>query len=177
MAEGLPMMNSTPVAPGGNNYSFVAANAAVPHFASFIPTALLMMTSFTWVVIVYCRLVASGAGTMQSPPNQVIVGLSPFFIPCSSWGRCWIRYTKPGALLLGRQDQFLQALDGSVPMKQFMMRQTREKDLEFFIEVSQSAKPRGPEDISMKTWRLLYHQRDENRLPNRFYDLYSPFDH
>ena len=37
------------------------------------------------------------------------------------------------------------------PMKQFMMRQTREKDLEFFLEVSQSPKPRGPEDVSIKT--------------------------
>jgi flagellar biosynthetic protein FliP len=151
MAEGLPMMNSTPAPGGGNNYSLSLQMLLFLTSLSFIPTALLMMTSFTRVVIVL-SLLRQALGTMQSPPNQVIVGLSLFLtlfimgpVLDKVYKEAWVPFSED-------KINFLQALDkGSVPMKQFMMRQTREKDLEFFIEVSQSPKPRGPEDISMKT--------------------------
>lgn len=151
MAEGLPMMNSSPAPGGGNNYSLSLQMLLFLTSLSFIPTALLMMTSFTRVVIVL-SLLRQALGTMQSPPNQVIVGLS-LFLTLFIMGPVFDKVYKEAWVPFSEDKMnFLQALDkGSVPMKQFMMRQTREKDLEFFIEVSQSAKPRGPEDVSIKT--------------------------
>ena len=151
MAEGLPMMNSSPAPGGGNNYSLSLQMLLFLTSLSFIPTALLMMTSFTRVVIVL-SLLRQALGTMQSPPNQVIVGLS-LFLTLFIMGPVFDKVYKEAWVPFSEDKiNFIQALDkGSVPMKQFMMRQTREKDLEFFIEVSQSAKPRGPEDVSIKT--------------------------
>ena len=102
MAEGLPMMNSSPAPGGGNNYSLSLQMLLFLTSLSFIPTALLMMTSFTRVVIVL-SLLRQALGTMQSPPNQVIVGLSlfltlfimgPVLDKASIWQRLLLNYTQ-----------------------------------------------------------------------------------
>jgi flagellar biosynthetic protein FliP len=109
-----------------------------------------MMTAFTRIVIVL-SLLRQSLGTMQAPPNQVIVGLSLFltvFVMSPVLDKIWVEAYQPYS-----QDQisFNQAVERAAqPLKQFMLKQTRQKDLAFFVEISQSARPAGPEDISLK---------------------------
>jgi flagellar biosynthetic protein FliP len=109
-----------------------------------------MMTSFTRIVIVL-SLLRQALGTMQAPPNQVIVGLSLFltlFVMTPVLDKVYTQAYQPYS---EQKISFNEAIDkGSVPLKEFMMRQTRQKDLAFFIEASGSAKPNGPEDVSLK---------------------------
>ena len=76
-AAGLPMMTSAPDAAGGQSYSLSLQMLLFMTSLSFIPAMMLMMTSFTRIIIVL-SLLRQAMGTMQSPPNQVLIGLSLF---------------------------------------------------------------------------------------------------
>lgn len=147
-AAGLPLMNSAP-AGGGTNYSLSLQMLLFLTSLTFIPTVLLMMTSFTRIVIVL-SLLRQALGTMQSPPNQVIVGLSLFLtlfimgpVLDKVYAEAWMPFSED-------KINYMQALDkGSQPMKEFMMQQTRDKDLQFFIEISRSEKPKIGAEITI----------------------------
>ncbi|MDK2123785.1 flagellar type III secretion system pore protein FliP [Parachitinimonas caeni] len=145
----LPLMTSTP-AGAGQSYSLSLQTLLFLTSLTFLPAVLLMMTAFTRIVIVL-SLLRQALGTIQAPPNQVIVGLSLFltvFVMSPVLDRIWTEAYQP---LSEDKISFNQALErGSVPLKQFMMRQTRQKDLALFIELSNSPAPKGPEDVSMK---------------------------
>lgn len=79
-------MNSTPTAGGGTNYSLSLQMLVFITALGFIPAAILMMTSFTRIVIVLA-LLRQALGTMQSPPNQVLLGLA-LFLTFLSWHLC-----------------------------------------------------------------------------------------
>ncbi|MCD4499840.1 flagellar type III secretion system pore protein FliP [Chromobacterium vaccinii] len=150
-AAGLPLMTSTPAAGGGQNYSLSLQMLLFMTALTFIPAMLLMMTAFTRIVIVL-SLLRQALGTTQSPPNQVIVGLALFLTLFVMGPTLDQVYAKAWVPFSDDKISFSQALDeGSKPMKAFMLRQTREKDLAFFIEISQSPKPQSKEDVSMKT--------------------------
>ncbi len=74
---GLPALTSTPGPGGSQTYSLSIQTLLTITALTFIPAALLMMTSFTRIVIVL-SLLRHALGTMTSPPNQVIIGLSLF---------------------------------------------------------------------------------------------------
>jgi flagellar biosynthetic protein FliP len=117
----------------------------------FIPAMLLMTTAFTRIVIVL-SLLRQAMGVTQSPPNQVILGLSLFltlFVMGPTFDQV---YNKAWAPFSDDKISFNQAVEeASKPMKAFMLSQTREKDLAFFIEISRSEKPATKADVSMKT--------------------------
>lgn len=151
MAAGLPMMTSTPAGGGGQNYSLSIQMLLFMTGLTFIPAMLLMMTSFTRIIIVL-SLMRQALGTNTTPPNQVLLGLALFltlFIMGPTLDQVYTTAWQPYS---ADKISFDQALDAaSKPMKTFMLRQTREKDLEFFIEVSQSPHPATRADVSMKT--------------------------
>ncbi len=103
---------------------------------SFLPAVLLMMTGFTRIVIVL-SLLRQALGTQSSPPNQVIIGLSlflTFFVMGPTLDRVYEEayspYTK-NAL------NFEQALDkAEVPIRGFIVKQTRQSDLALFIKLA-----------------------------------------
>jgi flagellar biosynthetic protein FliP len=150
-AAGLPLFNSAPASGGGQQYSLTLQMLLFMTALGFIPSMLLLMTAFTRIVIVL-SLLRQALGTGQSPPNQVLVGLALFltiFVMGPTldqvYNKAWLPFSED-------KISMQQALDaGSGPMKEFMLKQTRQKDLQFFIEVSQSAKPATPADVSMKT--------------------------
>lgn len=150
-AAGLPMMTSTPAAGGGQNYSLSLQMLLFMTGLTFIPALLLMTTAFTRIVIVL-SLLRQALGTMQSPPNQVIIGLSLFLTLFVMGPTLDQVYAKAWAPFSEDKITFNQAIDeASKPMKEFMLKQTREKDLAFFIDISQSPKPATKADVSMKT--------------------------
>ncbi|MDC7713573.1 flagellar type III secretion system pore protein FliP [Vogesella sp. LYT5W] len=150
-AAGLPMMTSSPDAAGGQSYSLSLQMLLFMTALSFIPAMVLMMTSFTRIIIVL-SLLRQAMGTMQSPPNQVLIGLSLFltiFIMSPTLDQV---YTNAWVPLSENRMSFEQAAtEAAKPMKAFMLTQTREKDLAFFIEISRSPAPATPAEVSLKT--------------------------
>jgi flagellar biosynthetic protein FliP len=116
---------------------------------SMAPSILLMLTSFTRVLVVM-SLLRHALGTQQMPPNQIIIGLSLFitmFIMAPVWNRVNEEALKP---YYAEQISWEEVLSkGAVPIKEFMMRQTREKDIALFVKISKEKRPEKPSDISL----------------------------
>lgn len=115
---------------------------------SLAPAILLLMTSFTRIVIVF-SILRQALGVQQSPPNQVIIGLSlfmTFFIMSPALNKINDNAIKPYMSGAITQDlAFTNALD---PLRDFMMKNTREKDLDLFIKLSNSEPPKDRASVS-----------------------------
>ncbi|MBB5020451.1 flagellar biosynthetic protein FliP [Chitinivorax tropicus] len=150
-ADGLPALTSAPAPGGGQNYTLSVQALLLISALTFLPALLLMMTSFTRIIIVL-SLLRQAMGTATTPPNQVLIGLALFltmFVMAPVFDKIYVEAYQPFA-----EDKmtFNQAIaKGSEPLKQFMLKQTRQKDLATFIELSGATKPNGPEDVSLKT--------------------------
>jgi flagellar biosynthetic protein FliP len=149
-APGLPAFTSTPAPGGGQTYSLSIQTLLLMTALTFLPAVLLMMTSFTRIIIVL-SLLRQAIGTMSAPPNQVLVGLSlflTFFVMAPVLDRVYTEAYQPYA---EQKIDFMQALDkGAVPLKTFMLRQTRQEDLALFVKLSNSGPLQGPEAVPMK---------------------------
>ena len=114
---------------------------------SLAPSILIMMTSFTRIVVVLSFL-RTALGTQQMPPNQLIIGLSlflTFFVMAPVWERVNNEAIQP---LIDEEIPYKVALDrGMVPMREFMLKQTREKDLALFVRLARIQQPRNRGDI------------------------------
>jgi flagellar biosynthetic protein FliP len=114
---------------------------------SVAPAILLMVTSFTRIVIVL-SLLRQAIGIQQLPPNQVIVGLSLFLtlFVMAPVGQEMHRVAVQPYLdkKLSQTDAFEKALD---PLRAFMLRQTRQSDLALMIQLGRIAQPRTPADL------------------------------
>ncbi len=118
---------------------------------SIAPTILIMLTSFTRMVVVFSFL-RHAMGTQQMPPNQVIVSLSlflTFFVMTPVWQEINDNALKP---FLAKEISYETALDRAAePLKIFMLRQTRKKDLALLMKVSKIKKPTGVSDVPLTT--------------------------
>lgn len=118
---------------------------------SLAPAILLMATSFTRIIIVL-SLLRHALGTQTMPPNQVVIGLSlflTFFIMAPVFNRVNDEALKP---YYEEQISGEQAFEkGSAPVKAFMLKQVREKDLALFVKIANDKRPARPEDISLST--------------------------
>ncbi len=114
---------------------------------SLIPSILIMLTSFARLVIVF-SILRQGLGTQQTPPNQVIVGLSLFltlFIMTPVWRNINANALQP---YVGHQISLKEAYERAmVPLREFMFKQTRKKDVALFLDMAGLGRPRSPEDI------------------------------
>lgn len=149
-AQGLPAFTSTPGAGGSTSYSLSLETLILLTAMTFIPAALMMMTAFTRIVIVLA-LLRQALGTLQSPPNQVIVGLSLFltiFIMSPVIDKIYVEAYQPYD---ADKINIMQALEkGSEPLKEFMLHQTRKDDLALFVKISKSPPIAGPEAVPLK---------------------------
>ena len=111
------------------------------------PAILIMTTSFTRIVIVLAFL-RQALGTQQTPPNQVMVGLAlflTFFVMEPVWSQVNQNALQP---YLARRMSQSQALErAGAPLKQFMLRFVREKDLALFVRIANIPRPRNLEDV------------------------------
>jgi flagellar biosynthetic protein FliP len=114
---------------------------------SMAPAILLMMTCFTRLIIVFSFL-KKALGTQTTPPNQVLIGLSLFltvFIMTPVLTQINSNAVKP---YLDEQITAEQALEEGVkPLRKFMFKQTREKDLALFMSLAKLEKPKNKEDV------------------------------
>jgi flagellar biosynthetic protein FliP len=149
-SAGLPAFTSTPASGGGQTYTLSLQTLLLLTSLSFLPAALLMMTSFTRIVIVL-SLLRQALGTQASPPNQVLIGLSLFltlFVMSPTLDKIYVEAYQP---LSENRIQLGEALDkGAVPLRAFMLKQTRETDLALFVKMSKSPAPKTAADIPMR---------------------------
>jgi flagellar biosynthetic protein FliP len=111
------------------------------------PSLLIMVTSFTRTVIVL-SLVRNAMGIPQLPPNQVLVGLSlflSFFVMAPTWNRINAEALQP--YMAGDMKQSEAVDKAMVPVREFMLKQTREKDLALFVSLSKIDRPHTADDI------------------------------
>ncbi|OGR02762.1 MAG: flagellar biosynthetic protein FliP [Deltaproteobacteria bacterium RIFOXYD12_FULL_50_9] len=115
---------------------------------SIAPAILLMMTSFTRIIIAFSFL-RSALGTQSMPPNQVLIGLSlflTFFIMTPVLNQMNQNAVKP---YLDKKISAEQAMtEGLKPLRAFMFKQTREKDLALFLSFAKQAKPLNREEVA-----------------------------
>ena len=122
---------------GGNSYSVPIQTLLFFTALSFLPAVLLLMTGFTRIVIVL-SLLRQALGTQQAPPNQVIIGLSLFLTLFVMGPTLDKVYSEAYAPYTANQISFEQALErGQVPMREFMLKQTRQSDFELFAKLAQ----------------------------------------
>jgi flagellar biosynthesis protein FliP len=114
---------------------------------SLAPSILIMMTSFTRLIVVFSFL-RHALGTQTMPPNQILIGLAlflTFFIMTPVWQtvheKAWVPYQEKK---ISQEKAIDEALK---PVRQFMFKQTREKDLALFIGMAKMSKPKTTEDI------------------------------
>lgn len=149
-AQSIPSITATPTGGGGTTYSLPVQTLLTLTALSFIPAIVLMMTSFTRIIIVM-SLLRHALGTQTSPPNQVIVGLSLFltFFVMSPvidqvYADAWVPLTE-------NRIQFDEAIArASVPLKAFMLKQTREPDLSLFAKLAKTPKVEKAADLPMR---------------------------
>lgn len=115
----------------------------------FIPAVLICMTSFVRIVIVLSML-RHAIGLLETPPNMVVITLALFLTLFSMQPvlerintNAVIPYTEGKATLNAALNS------GKEPIKEFMVRQTRESDLMLMIEVANAKRPTSMDDISM----------------------------
>lgn len=148
--SGMPAITTTPAPGGGQTYSLTLQTLLLLTSLSFLPAILLMMTGFTRIIIVL-SLLRSAMGTPASPPNQVLIGLAlflTFFVMSPVFDRIYSEAYLPFS---ENKLSFQQAIEkGSVPLKTFMLRQTREADLALFVKISNSEPLQDAEQVPLR---------------------------
>ena len=147
-APSLPLL----VGSGGDGSSFSVPIQTLLFFTalSFLPAILLMMTGFTRIVIVL-GLLRQALGTQSAPPNQVIIGLSLFltlFVMGPTLDRVYQEAYVPYSTNQMRFEDAVQKAEA--PMREFMVRQTRQTDYALFARLAKLAPGTQIEDAPFR---------------------------
>jgi len=114
---------------------------------SLAPAFLLMMTSFTRIVVVL-SLIRSALSIQQTPPNQVLIGMAlflTFFVMAPTFKTVNSDAINP---YMAGKITYKDAINkGSIPIREFMYKQTKEKDLALMVQMARMSKPRNENDI------------------------------
>ncbi|MCC7184289.1 MAG: flagellar type III secretion system pore protein FliP [Rhodocyclaceae bacterium] len=148
-AQSLPALVATPAAGGGQTYSVSIQTLLLLTALSFLPAIVLMMTSFTRIIIVL-SLLRHALGTQTSPPNQVLIGLA-LFLTLAIMAPVLDRIHGEAYLPLSENrigmDEAGRRAAG--PLKEFMLKQTRADDLALFAKVARAPKVGRPDELPL----------------------------
>ena len=136
VAQGVPAVTVAADGEGGETYTLSIQVLAAMTALSLLPALLLSMTAFTRIIIVLAIL-RQALGTPQTPPNQVLIGLSLFltlFVMTPVMGDVYGAAVDP--YVAGEQTALEAAQTALVPLREFMLAQTREADLVLFSEIA-----------------------------------------
>ena len=142
---GLPLV--TAQGPGGTSYSVPIQTLLFFTALSFLPAVLLLMTAFTRIVIVL-SLLRQAMGTQAAPPNQVIIGLSlflTFFVMSTTFDKVYEKAWAPYAAGTLPAEQALK--EGLLPLREFMLKQTRQSDVMLFAKLAKLPADVKGEDV------------------------------
>jgi flagellar biosynthetic protein FliP len=132
---------------GGETYTVTIQILALMTMLTLLPALLLTMTSFTRIMIVL-GLLRQALGAQQAPSNQVLLGLSLFltiFIMMPVLDK--VNETAVQPYLAEKIDITTALNNASEPFKQFMLKQTRESDIDMFVRISGRERIDKPEDV------------------------------
>ena len=150
---GLPAVIVDNAADGGQTWSLSLQALALMTTLTLLPSMLLLMTSFTRITIVL-GILRTAMGTSQTPSNQVLIGLALFltlFIMRPVFTEVYDTAVEP---FLEEQITALTAIEtAALPFRKFMMQQTRDNDLNLFINMSDAPAPQDVNDVSY--WVLV----------------------
>ena len=148
-AQSLPAITVEQLGNGQQSYSLSIQVLGLMTALTVLPALILSMTAFTRIVIVLAIL-RQALGTPQTPPNQVLIGLSLFltlFVMSPVMTRAYDEAVVP--YMAGEQDAMTAANNALVPLREFMLDQVRENDLAVFAELSGHEPFAGPEDVPL----------------------------
>ena len=150
LAQAVLDVTAKPATGGGQVYSVPVQTLLTLTALTFLPAALLLMTSFTRIIIVL-SLLRQALGTQASPPNQVLIGLS-LFLTLSVMAPVLDQIYNQAYLPLSEQKiTFNQALENAEPpIKAFMLKQTRENDLALFSKLSKQAPVKEARELPLR---------------------------
>ncbi len=145
--SGIPAVTLTTDADGSQNYSVTIQILALMTMLTFLPAVVMMMTSFTRIIVVFAIL-RQALGLQQTPSNQILVGLAlflTFFIMTPVLERVNAEAVEP---YLNEQLSTLEAVQKAAePFRGFMLRQTRESDIALFVRISGQQQVESPETL------------------------------
>ena len=144
---GLPLIVVQDTAGGGKNYSLTLQILALMTVLTLLPSLLLMMTSFTRIIIVL-SILRQALGTAQTPSNQVLVGLALFltlFIMAPVFDAAYSNAYEPYQAEKISGEEALQRL--KTPFQKFMLAQTREDDIGMFARIANHEPYATPEEV------------------------------
>ena len=118
---------------------------------TFLPAIIISLSSFTRIIIVF-HFLRQALGTQEAPSNQILIGLAlflSFFVMNPTLTKMYNNAYEPWSK--GEIEQS-EALDrGAAPLKEFMLKSTREKDLQLFVEMSGAPKPKTAAELPMSS--------------------------
>jgi flagellar biosynthetic protein FliP len=117
---------------------------------TFLPAIVISVSSFTRIIIVF-HFLRQALGTQEAPSNQILIGLAlflSFFVMSPTLTSIYDDAYEPWSK--GQMTQDVALEKGAAPLRQFMLKSTREKDLQLFIEMSKGPKPAGPNDVPLR---------------------------
>ncbi len=118
---------------------------------SIAPAILLMLTSFTRLVVVF-SILRHALGLQQTPPNQVLISLAlflTFFIMTPVFKEVYTSGLQPYLQKQISEEELFKR--SAKPIKEFMLKNTREKDLALFVKLRGEERPKTKEDVSLLT--------------------------
>jgi flagellar biosynthetic protein FliP len=137
-SAGVELLRTTPTAGGGQAYSLTLQALGLVTVLTLLPAILLSMTAFVRIAIVL-GLLRQALGASQTPPNQVLVGLAlflTFFVMGPTFNQVQAVAVAP---YVEEKIPFEVALERAVvPMKKFMLAQTRESDIKVFMDLAKT---------------------------------------
>ena len=147
--DGMSALTVKTMADGSQEYSLTLQVLALMTALSFLPAIVIMMTSFTRIIVVL-SILRQAIGLQQSPSNQILVGMAlfmSFFIMSPVLDRINSDALQP---YMSEQITAKEALEkAEAPLRQFMLGQTRIKDLDVFSEIA-NVKADKPEDVPLR---------------------------
>ncbi|MGM0824402.1 MAG: flagellar type III secretion system pore protein FliP [Pseudomonadota bacterium] len=149
-AQELPGITTQPLEDGGQQWSVSLQTLLFLSSLAFLPSMLLMMTSFTRIIIVL-SLLRTAMGTQATPPNQVLLGIAlflTFFIMSPVLAQVYDTAWVPLSEETINFEEFLRL--AQVPFREFMLAQTREPDLALFVRLADVGPMQGPDDLPMR---------------------------
>ena len=117
---------------------------------TLVPALLLAMTPFVRILVVF-HFLRQALGTQNTPTNQTLIGLALFLTYFIMQPVGADVYQVAIVPLQDNRISAMEALDrGAVPLRQFMLKYARQKDLALFVELAKEPRPRRPDDLSMR---------------------------
>lgn len=146
---GIPAVTYQPQPDGSGRYTVTIQILAIMTMLTVLPSILIMMTSFTRIIVVFAIL-RQAIGLQQTPSNQIVLGLALFltiFIMMPVFNEINRVAVQP---YINEDILPLEALEkASIPIKEFMLAQVRETDLNLFVRLSGEKNIAGPMDTPL----------------------------